>query len=329
MLASRLTFTTTLGFDALGAEISTSPVHDPAVRPEVLICTLSVPGVAPCVGVTTSQLFPHVAVLAVAVKLMLAPVLLVTLSVCEAGADWPIWKANESCAGLTLTAGVPAIVTSTGTLMPVVPGALMAMAPLNTPEPLIAAGLTVTWKDPGRLPDVGNTESHEPPPSMIGVAVNVVRLDVLLETVTAVDDGTVLPAAKLKLNEFGTADKLLGLDEFAFKVTGIVRVLDPGPDTLIKPTSVPDVGAPEPIETEMDSGVEPELGLTCSQLLSENADTERLTGLTEDVNNTVCAVGVTPFCVLNVSCAGVAVSVVFCAWAVSKQHSKTPPRSAV
>ena len=112
-------------------------------------------------------------------------------------------------------------------------------------------------------------------------------LDVLLETVTVLNAGMVLPAGKLKLNELGVADRLVWPDEFAFSVTGIVRVLEPGPDTLMKPTSVPAVGAPAPIDTEIEKGVGPEPGVTFSQFVSEYAETERLTGLTEDVSNTV------------------------------------------
>lgn len=63
------------------------------------------------------------------------------------------------------------MVTRTGTLMPVVPGALMAMAPLKTPEPLSAPGFTVTWNEPGKVPETGNAESQLPPPFMIGVTV--------------------------------------------------------------------------------------------------------------------------------------------------------------
>lgn len=101
------------------------------------------------------------------------------------------------------------MVTRMGRLSPVVPGGLIAMAPLNVPEPLSPAGFTVTWNDPGTLPDVGKTDSHVPPLSMIGVAVKAVILAVLLETVTVLEAGTVLPAAKLKLNALGVADRLV------------------------------------------------------------------------------------------------------------------------
>ena len=115
----------------------------------------------------------------------------------------------------------------------------------------------------------------------------MVKAAVLLETVTVLEAGTVLPEAKLKLNELGVADRLVWPEEFAFRVTGIVTELEPGPDTLMKPTSVPLVGAPAPIDTWIESGVGPEVGVTWSQLLPENAETDRLTGLMEDVNKTV------------------------------------------
>lgn len=112
-------------------------------------------------------------------------------------------------------------------------------------------------------------------------------------------------------------------------MTGIVTELDPGPDTLMKPISVPLAGPPPPMDTWIDSGVGPDLGVTWSQLLSEYAETVRLTGLMEDVNNTVCAAVAAPFWVLNVSCGGVAANVAFCACAVSKQHNRAADNNAV
>ena len=47
VLASKLTGTTTLAFAAPGAEIVICPVHCPAIKPDVFICTLKVLGVAP------------------------------------------------------------------------------------------------------------------------------------------------------------------------------------------------------------------------------------------------------------------------------------------
>jgi hypothetical protein len=287
VLTSRLTPTVTLELDALGAVISISPVHCPAVRPVVLICTLSVLGVAPCVGVTTSQLFPQLEVLAAALKLRFDPVLLVRVSVCGAGAAVPIWNAAESWAGFTLRAGVPAMVTRTGTLIPVVPGALIATAPLKMPAPPSAAGFTVTWNELGRPPEAGKTDSQFPPPFVIAVAVKAFTDTLLLDAVTVCDAGTVLFAAKLKLSELGLAvSGLLAPDEFTFSVTGTVTEDGPGPRTLMNPVSVPEVGAPAPMETVSVSGVAPELGVATSQLLVENVDTVTLTGLTDDVIKT-------------------------------------------
>ena len=85
LLTSRLTGMTTLGLEALGAEISISPVHDPALSPEVFTWTLKVLGVAPDCWASTSQLLPQLDVLAEAVKLTFAPVLLVMESDCASG----------------------------------------------------------------------------------------------------------------------------------------------------------------------------------------------------------------------------------------------------
>jgi hypothetical protein len=57
------------------------PVQFPALRLAVFTWTLSVLGVAPDCGESTSQLLPQVLVVAEAVKLTLAPVVLVTESV--------------------------------------------------------------------------------------------------------------------------------------------------------------------------------------------------------------------------------------------------------
>jgi hypothetical protein len=77
------------------------------------------------------------------------------------------------------------------------------------------------------------------------------------------------------------------VEEFAFKVTGMVTVLPPGPDTLMKPTSVPEAGAPLPTEAVIVSGVAPELGVTCSHPVLEYAVTATLTGLIEDDTSTL------------------------------------------
>lgn len=113
--------------------MSISPVHVVALKFAVFTCTVIVLGVAPDCCESTIQLVGHMAlvvVLVVAVKPTFAPVLLVIERVCAGGWLVPDWKAKESCDGLTLIAGVPATVTSTGMLIPVVPGALIAIAPL-------------------------------------------------------------------------------------------------------------------------------------------------------------------------------------------------------
>ena len=80
-------------------------------------------------------------------------------------------------------AGVPATVTSTGTLRPFDPGALIAIAALNVPPPCRAPGLTVTCRVLGRLPDAGATVSQFPPLLVTGDAVNEVMVELLLDTV--------------------------------------------------------------------------------------------------------------------------------------------------
>lgn len=69
--------------------------------------------------------------------------------------------------------------------MPVVPGELIAIAPVKGP-PVAgrAVGFTVTCKPPDKLPDCGLTVSHPPPSLVRAVAVNVVTLELLLESVT-------------------------------------------------------------------------------------------------------------------------------------------------
>ena len=53
-----------------------------------------------------------------------------------------------------------------------------------------------------------------------------------------------------------------------------------------------------------------------------------LTGLMDELIATVCEAGPGPGWVLNVSCGGFAVSVAFCACAVSKEHSSAMDGSA-
>ena len=96
MLTNSVTGTTTFGFDAPGAEISTSPEQFPATRPEVFTCTLIVAGVAPVCCEITSQLLPQFAVFAVAVKLTLAPVLLWMEIGWGVGLVVPICQANAT-----------------------------------------------------------------------------------------------------------------------------------------------------------------------------------------------------------------------------------------
>ncbi|SRR5258708_2330228 len=107
----------------------TMPAQLPAARETVLICTLTAAGVALLCGDTTSQLFPQDVVAGVAVNAIVPPPVLVTFSVCAAGVEVPIWNANASCAGETLTDAGGATDTCTGIIRPVAPGALMATAP--------------------------------------------------------------------------------------------------------------------------------------------------------------------------------------------------------
>lgn len=189
-------------------------------------------------------------------------------------------------------------------MMPVVPGALIATAALNVPAPPSAVGLTLTWNDPGTAPEVGFTVNQFALLLVLPVAVNAVMLGLLLETFTVWVSNTLLPGTNVKLTEFGLAESGLVPVELALRVTGMLR--DPEEEmTLMKPALVPDVGAPEPTETIKDSGVTPLAGVTLSQLLAELAVTTTVTGEL-DVTRMLCAVGVTPFCVLKVSCWGLA-----------------------
>lgn len=107
--------------------------------------------------------------------------------------------------------------------MPVVPGALIATAASNIPVPDNAVGLTVTWNEPGTEPDCGFTVSQFPLLLVLPVAVNVVTLELLLETETVWVEATVLLAGKVKLSELGLAVSEVVPVEFAFRVTGMVR----------------------------------------------------------------------------------------------------------
>ena len=87
------------------------------------------------------------------------------------------------------------------------------------------------------------------------------------------------------------------------------------------------MGALAPTETVKESGVVPLLGVTTSQLLVEKGVIVTLAGEL-DVSRTVWDGVVTPDCVLNVSCDGLAVRV-FCARAVSKQPSVNRRRTPI
>jgi hypothetical protein len=131
----------------------------------------------------------------------------------------------------------------------------------------------------------------------------------------------VLFAAKVKLSELGLA--VSGLEtpvELALSTTGTDKNA-PAAETLMNPTSVPEVGAVGPMETARDSGVVPEVGATTSQLFVETVAMVTAVAPVDDCNSKLCGCVATPDWVLNVSCCGLAVSVVFCARAVSKEHT--------
>jgi hypothetical protein len=130
----------------------------------------------------------------------------------------------------------------------------------------------------------------------------------------------VAPLAKTKLSELGLDEiGLVPPVEFALSVTGTDRLSVPE-RTLIKPTSTPEVGAPAPMDTVSTSGVEPDAGVTVSQLLSEWAVTVTFAVPLDEESRIVWDGVVTPVWVLNVSCCGVATTVVVWACSVSKQH---------
>ena len=205
-----------------------------------------------------------------------------------------------------MIAGVPATVTSTGRLMPFDPGALIAMAALNVPPPCRLAGFTVTCRVAGSVPEEGDTVSQFPLLLVTGVAVNELVEEPVVDIVTICVTGTVLLAAKLKLSDVGLADSGLGPPvELALNCTG-TDWNDPAEELmLINPTSVPEVGAVEPIDTDSVAGVTPLVGLTMSQLLLEKADTVKFTCPPEFVICNVCAGADAP---LKTSCGGKAVS---------------------
>ena len=206
-------------------------------------------------------------------------------------------------------------------LMPLVPGALMATAALNVPGlDTSDTGFTVTCKFPGRLPAGGVTLSQDPPLLVIAVALKFDTLEAELASATVCEAAAVAPGAKTKLSELGVAEiGLVTPFPLAFRVTGMDCVVVPDV-MLINPTSTPDAGALAPTDTVRRSGVEPDCGVTASQLVDERAVMETFAVPVVVESRMVCAGVVTPVCVLNVSSCGVATTV-FCASAVFRQHS--------
>jgi len=224
-------------------------------------------------------------------------------------------------------AGVPAIVTSTGMLIPVVPGALIAIAALNGPDPARAVGFAVTCIEPGKLPVVGVTVNQLPPLLVTALAVKEFTLPLLVESMTGVVCGTVLFAENVKLTEFGFADIELGPGEFTFSSTRTARK-PPPPLMFRKPLSVAKLESPGLALTSSCSGVVPLVGVTVSQLLFEKADTVIGVAPAEDVIVTVCFARAAPLTALNVSCGGVAVKVAFCAFARPVKPMRTKNKLA-
>jgi hypothetical protein len=325
-LTRRLTGMTTLGLVALGAEILIFPEQFWAVvRPDVFTCAVMVLGVAPLSGETTSQL-PQEDVVADAVNGTLAPVLLVTEKDCAPGALVPICQAKLSWVEPTWMAGVPARVTNTGKLMPLVPGALMATTPLNGPKLVAgnAVGFTVTSSPPEMLPDWGFTVSQLPPSAVLAVAVKVVVLELLLESVTDWLDGTVLFTENGKLREFGFAES--GLTPATVSSSARTEREALVALMFMKPSSVAKLESAGFTETVSCSGVVPLVGVTVSQPLVERADTATLVDPAEEVIMTVCGAMV-PLCALKVSCVGLAASVAFWARAVSEEHTRATKKA--
>jgi hypothetical protein len=106
--------------------------------------------------------------------------------------------------------------------VPVVPGALIATAALNVPGLPRSVGLTVTWKELGTDPETGLIVSQFAPLLVVPVAVNVVTLELLLDTETFCVAAMVLFGGNVKLNEFGSAVRGLVPPELAFRVTGML-----------------------------------------------------------------------------------------------------------
>src|SRR5271156_1300873 len=99
------------------------------------------------------------------------------------------------------------MVTRTGMLMPLVPGAFIATAASNVPGLLSReTGFTVTSKLPGKPPAVGLTVSQLLPVLVIAFAVKLAILELELDRETVCIVAVVLPCAKTKLSEFGFAE---------------------------------------------------------------------------------------------------------------------------
>ena len=148
------------------------------------------------------------------------------------------------------------------------------------------------------LPLAGVTLSQFPLLLVTGVAVYEVTLELILDTVTGCVAGTVLFAAKLKLNDVGLTKIELGAPD-GLALYWTATETNPAEELiLINPTSVPEAGAVGPTETETVSGVTPLVGLTISQLLLEKVDIVTFAG---PVVEAICRACAGAFALLNVS----------------------------
>lgn len=155
----------------------------------------------PLVGMTVSHASPLV-VAAVAVKLTVDPVLLLTETFCEAGSVPPCWKPKARVLGVTTNVAVEVMVRVTDTFA--VP---MEDEKVRAPEYVPVAsvpGLTETVTLAGVVPAVGLAESQDPPLLVLTVVVNPTADPVVLRTVTLWEEGGVPPRWKLN-------DRVLGL----------------------------------------------------------------------------------------------------------------------
>lgn len=180
--------------------------------------------------------------LGVAVKLIALVPLVVNVRLCAAGAVVPVWNANESCCGETFSAAGGGIFTVTGTTRPVVPGALMAMAPKKMPVPRLE-GFTLTLKNAGVAPELGFTESQEPLSLVEGVAVTAVVPPMVKNASNDCVCGTVLPEGNVKIRGFGVALNGDAPVLLTFTTTGTVTELLPD-FTVTNPAKDPDVSDP-------------------------------------------------------------------------------------